>query len=85
MDSGSGARCGAWPIPGELTPRPQGEWFGRSLATLSAVRVVKAGSQIGNWLVAKTSSVVRKTAKAAGQPRPKRPPIRLGAITSVGS
>ncbi|GGL17921.1 hypothetical protein [Streptomyces flaveus] len=46
----------------------------------SSVRVVTAGSQIGNRPVAKTSSVMRKTAKSAGTPRSKRPPIRLGEI-----
>jgi hypothetical protein len=39
-----------------------------------------AGSRIGNRLVAKTSSVVRKTSKAAGKLRTKRPPIRLRKI-----
>lgn len=46
----------------------------------SSVWVVRAGSQVGNQLVAKTSIVVRKTAKSAAKPRPKRPPVRLGAI-----
>ncbi|MGW2788208.1 hypothetical protein ACWC3X_44925, partial [Streptomyces populi] len=39
-----------------------------------------AGSQVGNRLVAKISGVTRKTAKGAGAPRSKRPPIRLGEI-----
>jgi hypothetical protein len=47
---------------------------------VSSVWVVMAGSQIGNRLVAKTSSMVRKSSKTAGKPRPKRPPIRLGEI-----
>ena len=45
---------------------------------VSLVWVVMAGSQIGNRVVAKTSSVVRKTSKVAARPRPKRPPICLG-------
>ncbi|MFC9916730.1 hypothetical protein [Streptomyces sp. NPDC127197] len=47
---------------------------------VSSVWVVTAGSQIGNRLVVKTSSVVRKTSKAAARPRQQRPPIRLGEV-----
>jgi hypothetical protein len=42
--------------------------------------MIMDGSQRGNRLVAKTSSVVRKSSKAAVRPRPKRSPIRLREI-----
>ncbi|MFB7999791.1 hypothetical protein ACFC4G_44280 [Streptomyces sp. NPDC056002] len=45
--------------------------------------VLNARSRIGNGQRAQTSSVVRKPTKSAGKPRPKRLPIRLGAIETA--